>query len=169
MHGPWWAIWLTDLRDAFSFTLFCILVGSAYYYADPRVRLALRVKAAEERIAPHKDTGPVQDVSFETVREGMAAGTAVLVDTRGILAYSRGKIEGSIAIPTGELEPRWAVLAAQLRRREKWTVICVGNDTQDRVPDTVAAEIVGRGVGPVAIYRGGWKDWIEKGGPVKQR
>jgi rhodanese-related sulfurtransferase len=149
--------------------MFCVVVGSAFHYADPKVRLAIRVKESAERIAPYKDFGPVQDVSFETVREGLAVGTAVLVDTRGILPYSKGKIEGSIAIPKGELTPRWAVLTGQLRRREKWTIICLGHDAQDRVPDALAAEIIGRGVGPVAIYRGGWKDWVDKGGPIKRR
>jgi rhodanese-related sulfurtransferase len=167
-HGPWWAICLSDLRDAVGVGVFCVIVGTAYRYADPKVQVAMRVKAAAERIAPHEDFGPIKDVTVETVRSAIADGTAVLVDTRGLLASSRGGIEGSAHIPHGQLAPRWAVLEAQLRRRQKWTVILFGKDAQDTAPDAMAAEIDARGVGPIVIYRGGWKDWVENGGLIKR-
>lgn len=169
MDGPWWAICLADFRDAVSVAGFCVIVGAAFRYADPHELVEMRVKAEAERIAPHKDFGPIRDVAFETVRAAIADGTGVLVDARGFLHSSRGRIEGTIEIPRGQLVSRWHVLRGQLQQRKKWTVILFGQDAQDTAPDAVAAEIAARGVGPIVIYRGGWKDWVDKGAPTTRQ
>lgn len=102
---------------------------------------------------------PVDDLTIEDVKAGLADGSILLVDVREPNEWEAGHIPGSVARPLSSFDP--SDLPEAAGRRLVFT--CRSGNRSLKA----AAAAKAAGVTADAHYKGGFLDWVANGGPVE--
>jgi rhodanese-related sulfurtransferase len=99
----------------------------------------------------------IVDLDRETVKRGMQDGSIVLVDVREPHEFAAGHIPGSISHPLSAFDP------SQLPQGRRVVFSCAAGIRSARAAEF--AQAVGLNI--TEHYKGGFKDWVESGEPIK--
>jgi rhodanese-related sulfurtransferase len=119
-------------------------------HASPRTGTDL-VNEAKQRIS---------EIPLEEARAAHRAGDAVFVDVREPNESNLGRIPGAMILPRGTLEVR---CEGVLPRDRALVVYCAGGSRSALAADTL--QTMGY---RVRSLRGGYRAWVEDGGPVER-
>lgn len=101
----------------------------------------------------------ITEIDADDARDSVAGGNAVFVDVREPNEYNLGRIPGAIPLPRGTIEVRGE---GMLPRDRALVVYCGGGSRSALAADTLQA------MGYQArSLRGGYRAWVEGGGPVE--
>jgi rhodanese-related sulfurtransferase len=102
---------------------------------------------------------------YDMNRPGPMEG-AFFVDARGVGSYEGAHIPGALHIDAETIRPGGVVGENVLPRIPKDAIVvvyCGGGECD--LSKKLGWALIGRGYKKVFIYKGGWNDWIEQGGP----
>lgn len=102
---------------------------------------------------------PVENLTVEDIRQGLATGSILLVDVREDYEFEAGHIPGSVLVPLSVFSID-AIPASQGRR-------IVLSCRSGRRSLTAAAMAFDQGLPIDAHYVGGFLDWVAQGGEVE--
>ncbi|MCJ2014095.1 rhodanese-like domain-containing protein [Methylobacterium sp. J-076] len=100
----------------------------------------------------------VVDLDRETVKQGLADGSILLIDVREEHEFEAGHIPGSVSHPLSEFDP--AALAEMVRADGRRPVLSCAAGVRSANALVVAQRA---GVDLSEHYRGGFKDWYSAG------
>lgn len=112
-------------------------------------------------------------ISLEEARRLHGLEGVVFVDGRSYVEWEESRIPGSVALPTGEFNKRYATSKARLRKAKVIVAYCHGEGC--RLADTLAEYLVSKGHRNVAVFWGGHPAWKKAGlkmegkGPAKKK
>ena len=90
-------------------------------------------------------------------------GYLVIIDTRGPEAAKKGHIQGAVAIARDQVIKQ----KHQFPVDKKAYIVLYSEDTQYKQLAPIAKEIISWGFSRVFILDGGYKKWIQNGGPIQ--
>lgn len=103
----------------------------------------------------------ITEVSAAAVKGELAAKSdAVIIDCREPQEWNLGRIPGSLFIPRGTLETK---IEGAVPRDARIIVYCAGGNRSALAADTLQQ----MGYTKVSSMAGGWRAWMETGGPVE--
>jgi rhodanese-related sulfurtransferase len=97
------------------------------------------------------------DLDRETIKQGLADGSLVVVDVREPHEFAAGHIPGSMSHPLSTFDP------SQLPEGRRIVFSCAAGMRSARAAEY--AQTMGRDI--TEHYKGGFKDWIAAGEPVE--
>lgn len=100
------------------------------------------------------------DLGFKDIADGLADGSILIVDVREPHEFAMGRIPGSLSMPLSRFSP--ADLPDTAGKRMIFS--CAAGVRS--LHALVAAKQAGLNVD--AHYRGGFKDWLARGGAIEQ-
>ncbi len=92
-------------------------------------------------------------------------GEAILVDARTKTEYEEGHIPGAILIDYYEMGRYLQEVLPTLDPSRHTIVYCYGPDCEDA--ELLARELFMLGFTDIAVYKGGYEDWVDSGGAIK--
>jgi rhodanese-related sulfurtransferase len=99
----------------------------------------------------------------EDVRNALAQGRAVLIDSRDSVQYEAGHLKGALSVPFSEREKRYAELLRTVPSSTRLIVYCdQGCDAAPRL----AAWLRSKGWADVTVFTSGYSAWAGAGLPV---
>ena len=127
-------------------------------YENPATRMMKKVAAAPTIPEP-------EVLDFGAARQKWIDPAVLFVDAREPAFFSEGHIPRAINLPREEIlqSGSLAVLADKSR---PLVVYCSGVDCDDS--KLVARGLLGLGYTKVAVYPGGWEEWVASGSPVEK-
>jgi rhodanese-related sulfurtransferase len=102
-------------------------------------------------------------ITREELREEVAAGTVVVVETLGPEYYERSHLPGAINIPHTQVRE----LAPRLLPDKQAAIVTYCSNTACGNSEAAANELVALGYGNVRKYAEGKQDWTDAGLPVE--
>jgi rhodanese-related sulfurtransferase len=99
----------------------------------------------------------------EELREGIAAGTVVVVETLGSGYYETAHLPGAINIPHTQVRE----LAPTLLPDKQAAIVTYCSNTACANSEAAANELIALGYGNVRKYAEGKQDWTDAGLPVE--
>lgn len=103
----------------------------------------------------------IPKITARGVREAQNLGT-VFIDARQNRDYQAGHLNGAVNIPVDANDVKRGKMVASMPRNSKVVVYCQSSGCQ--YADNVALWLQEHGFSDIAIYRGGWLDWVNKNG-----
>lgn len=100
----------------------------------------------------------VVDLDRETVKQGLAEGSILVIDVREAHEYEAGHIPGAVSHPLSEFDP--AALAELVRTDGRRPVLSCAAGVRSVQAMAVAQRA---GLDLSEHYRGGFKDWYSAG------
>ncbi len=101
----------------------------------------------------------VKDLDFDDVRAGLDDGSLLIVDVREPHEFAMGHIPGSVLLPLSQFDP--AAIPDPPGQRVVFS--CAAGVRSLRALEFAQSA----GVEVDSHYRGGFKDWVGRGGPVE--
>ena len=101
----------------------------------------------------------ITEVSPADAVAAAGADNVVLLDVREPNEWNLGHAEGALHIPRGQLEGK---VEGAIPREARVLVYCAGGSRSALAADTLQQ----MGYGNVASVRGGFRGWVDAGGPV---
>jgi len=101
----------------------------------------------------------ITEIEPTAARAAHGAGDTLFVDVREPNEYNLGRVPGAIPLPRGTIETRGE---GMLPRGKKLVVYCGGGSRSALAADTL--QQMGY---DVRSLRGGYRGWVEGGGPVE--
>ncbi len=138
--------------------------GICYHYVNHAGMLA-QPEAVANTIRAHRAQF-IPHVGRNAVRKAIGNPRVFIVDARYKWDYLSGCIEGATSIPVDTSEAECRKQVTNIPTDARIVVYC-----QSRAcgfAEKVAIRLLDGGFANVAIYRGGWRDWIAKDGGPKE-
>jgi len=129
--------------------------------SDPRAVLAGEAGGGLPEIAPREEP---QQIVVAAVQQYVDAGAALLIDAREPQEYEAGHIPGAISLPYDQVATDRQRLE-QLDTGGRPIVVYCGGGTCE-LSLSLAWDLVYAGQTRVAVYMGGYPDWVDAGLPV---
>ena len=97
------------MRYLFALMIFTLSVAAACQQASTQTASGPAKNTAASSAAAQDDA---KRISLKEAKQAYDAGTAAIVDTRGLTAYQSEHIKGAISMPVDEVEKRYSELPA---------------------------------------------------------
>jgi len=121
----------------------------------------MRYQSPAEQLASGSSNEAVQAqlISFEETRAAIGRPDVVIVDARPAVFFRAGHLPDAINLPHDNIAADFPKVQNILRRPGLAGIIvyCSGGDCVDSA--RVARHLAAEGIGPLAIYEGGWDEW----------
>lgn len=103
-------------------------------------------------------------ISLEEMRVLATQAEVLLLDARPDLFFQMGHIPGAANLPKDGFAVAFVKLEPHLRSGafRQFVIYCSGGDCEDSA--FVARELARAGIGPLAIFEGGWEVWEQSEG-----
>lgn len=135
-----------------------ILVAVLYHTLAPSG--FLQASAATGQIA-HRHFEPVlTEVDLDNVAKGAKQSDTTLIDCRLESAYERGHIAGAINLPISANMAERAHVLAKIPTERRIVVYC--QSEYCNWSRELASDLYFRGYSHVVVFRGGWREWVQR-------
>jgi rhodanese-related sulfurtransferase len=113
-------------------------------------------------VSTSERTAPPRLLSYEETKPLLGRKDVLLLDARPHVFYQAGHLPGAISLPRESFAADFPKVDAQLRQPGVTGIViyCSGGECEDSAG--VAEQLAARKIGPLAIYEGGWEDWINR-------
>jgi rhodanese-related sulfurtransferase len=117
-------------------------------------------------LPPIPDVGRPVEIALGALAQYVDASAALVIDAREDWEYAEGHIPGAINLPYDEAVTDPVRLEALDNRGLPIVTYCGGGSCEQSL--SLAWELYGFGHTPVAVYMGGFPEWVESGRPVER-
>ncbi|MES2201970.1 MAG: rhodanese-like domain-containing protein [candidate division FCPU426 bacterium] len=107
-----------------------------------------------------------EHVTFEKAKKYHTKRNILFCDARAKSEYDDGHIPGAIPLPAGEADKYYAMYEKKIKRADKLVTYCHGVGC--RLSEKAAKFLVEKGHKNVAVFFGGWPQWMEHKMPVEK-
>jgi rhodanese-related sulfurtransferase len=149
----------SSLAAGAGMLVLAILCGMLYHSTHSEGLLA-NANATEAVQQAHM-ANFIPKINARIARQFLGRGT-VFVDARFTGDYKAGHLPGAISVPVDTNDVQRRAITASLARDSKVVVYCQSKACQ--FAEKVALRMKEDGFSDVALYRGGWIDWVAKNG-----
>lgn len=121
--------------------------------------LALKYAGPAPRATRATSSTSIPMIGLDEMKTIVGRADVVIIDARPSVFFQAAHISGAISVPRDAFDAEFLKQKASLSRPgiAGIVVYCSGGDCEDS--GTVAGKLQQAGIGPLAIYEGGWDEW----------
>lgn len=153
-----WTLGLTA-GQAGLLALAAVFCGGFYHFADDEGLLANAGATASFQKA--YQGGFIPRISHQKARELLGTGT-VFIDARLAADYERGHLDGAISVPVDANDALRQKRTSALPRNSRVVLYC--QSAGCKFAERVGVKLLDEGFTNLAIFKGGWMEWMDKYG-----
>lgn len=147
------------LKEATIILASALLLGLVYTLVTGKGLFAVN-----EPVIINTEIIPPSYADYLEVRELYDDGSVLLLDARSTYDYELGHIRGAVNLPLKEFDPDHA-LVATWDRDAVIVTYCDGQECNSSIE--LATKLSEAGFTNVKFFFGGWKEWVDNGGPTE--